>query len=460
MQSDLWQRRIGWICLAAIILFSGALAQSKHAAADDADPNAPPDDVSNLIAQAPNDTVRPALDWLRYAGSQFGDTGKYWLGVECREVQPELRDQLSLKDDEGLVVVHVAEDGPASKAGIKQHDVIISAGDEKLSHPADLVKAVNAADGKELSLKIIRGGKEQTIAVTPAERQQGSAHIIARPGPGFMFPGGGPHVDLPDNVTVTVVHHGKEPGKITVTRGDEKWDLTDQELNKLPDDLRPLVERTIGGGPWAMQFPGGFNMPGMRIEGMPMGPPGANPPPRDGNGPPPLGDINGPPGDVNGPPPRDGNGPPRRDGNRPPDNGGPPPRDGNPPPRDGNPNGPNGPRPPQAGPDGRGGQRPQIMPPGQLAPELMQRLDEIQRRLDLIQQDIQRLRDGGGPMPRMRPRDGDNAMPRMMPRGPDDGRNGPPGGPPPNDGNPPPRDGNRQDPPPDGPGRQPPPNDQ
>ena len=35
MYSDLWQRRVGWFCLVAGILFCGAVAQSRHAAAQD-----------------------------------------------------------------------------------------------------------------------------------------------------------------------------------------------------------------------------------------------------------------------------------------------------------------------------------------------------------------------------------------------------------------------------------------
>ena len=47
---------------------------------------------------------------------------------------------------------------------------------------------------------------------------------------------------------------GKNPAKISVSRGDEKWNLTDQELNKLPDDVRPFVERMLGGGPMSINL--------------------------------------------------------------------------------------------------------------------------------------------------------------------------------------------------------------
>ncbi len=64
-----------------------------------------------------------------------------------------------------------------------------------------------------------------------------------------MFPGGGPPPELPDNVTVSIVRHGKEPPKITVTRGDEKWEITDKELDKLPEELRPARRAHVRGRP-------------------------------------------------------------------------------------------------------------------------------------------------------------------------------------------------------------------
>jgi len=43
-----------------------------------------------------------------------------------------------------------------------------------------------------------------------------------------------------------------------VSRGDEKWELTDGELDKLPEDLRPIVQGMLGGGPMTITIgPGG-----------------------------------------------------------------------------------------------------------------------------------------------------------------------------------------------------------
>jgi hypothetical protein len=428
MQRDLGQGRTGWICLLISLVLTGVFIHLRIAAAEDHHPDVIPE----------------------YLIGPDQSSSKYWIGVECREAPPELKSQLGLAEDEGLVVVHLTSDGPAAKAGIKRHDIVVSAGDDKLKRVPDLIKAVNAADGKEMSLKVIRAGKEQTIAVTPAERPKENSQIIARPGPGFMFPGGGPPSELPDNVTVSIVRHGKEPPKITVTRGDEKWEITDKELDKLPEELRPPVEHMLGAGPFPFPMmpggmPNGFNMPGIRIEGMPNG------------------DFH--PGPFGNPPPRDGR--PPRDGEH-----GPPPHDGTPPPRDGDgPPPPAGPQPPH-GPGFSGGFQPPMMP-GQLPPELMERLDRLDRRLEMLQDDLRRLQDGGpGGIPRVRPHNFGNGPDGPPPRddqrgGPprDDYRDGPPGmhgGPPPADHDhrgPPPRDDNDHGPQ-GGPPHGPPPGDQ
>ena len=77
-----------------------------------------------------------------------------------------LNEQLDLKG-EGMVIVRVEPDSPAVKAGFKENDVLLSAGEKSIKSPNDLIDAVSKSDGKELTLKLIRGGKPMTISATP-----------------------------------------------------------------------------------------------------------------------------------------------------------------------------------------------------------------------------------------------------------------------------------------------------
>ena len=78
---------------------------------------------------------------------------------------------------------------------------------------------------------------------------------VMRPGvllpPGAADPG-----RLPENLTIVITKQGSQPAKVTVSRGDAKWEVTEEQLDKLPDDIRPHVERMLGhyavgfGRPW------------------------------------------------------------------------------------------------------------------------------------------------------------------------------------------------------------------
>jgi hypothetical protein len=81
-------------------------------------------------------------------------------------------------------------------------------------------------------------------------------------------------LELPENMTIKIERHGKEPAKIAVNRGDEKWEITEDQLENLPADLRPLVERSLGSGPWTMPLPPMHGAPmgaGMHFEALPEG---------------------------------------------------------------------------------------------------------------------------------------------------------------------------------------------
>ena len=45
---------------------------------------------------------------------------------------------------------------------------------------------------------------------------------------------------LPADMSIVVSKEGDQPAKITVHRGQQKWELTEKELDKLPADVRPL----------------------------------------------------------------------------------------------------------------------------------------------------------------------------------------------------------------------------
>src|SRR5689334_10116921 len=69
--------------------------------------------------------------WPMDSGSSVGysseesGTGAY-LGVDISDVSTERLSALKLKEEKGVEVTMVDQDAPAGKAGIKEHDVILT----------------------------------------------------------------------------------------------------------------------------------------------------------------------------------------------------------------------------------------------------------------------------------------------------------------------------------------------
>ncbi|HEV3416286.1 MAG TPA: PDZ domain-containing protein, partial [Pirellulales bacterium] len=214
-------------------------------------------------------------------GEAVANANHYWIGVMCQPAGETLHAQLpDLPKDQGLLVQQVIPDGPAAKAGIQPNDILFSAGDKPLGQVADLSGAVASAKDTALSIKMLRAGKVISIDVKPAEQKAaavrlqpptgGDAETIqrwmqqlvpengaARPfdvrgylaGPGVVLqPGMGLKHELPDDLSIDIHREGKKPAKITVKKGEQKWEVTEGDLDKLPEDVRREVEPFVAGG--------------------------------------------------------------------------------------------------------------------------------------------------------------------------------------------------------------------
>ncbi len=99
-----------------------------------------------------------------------------FLGVVTSDVPEMLAEHLELKNNEGIIVRSLMPDGPAAKAGIMVHDVILRVGDQLIGSPADISKCVAAQKpGDKLTLEIIHKGKPAKIDITLGSRPAGVA---------------------------------------------------------------------------------------------------------------------------------------------------------------------------------------------------------------------------------------------------------------------------------------------
>jgi C-terminal processing protease CtpA/Prc len=94
------------------------------------------------------------------------------LGIQAEGVGRQLGEYFGIKDGEGLLIKSVEKGGPAEKAGLKAGDVIVRAGNEKVTDRSDLVRILHThRNGGKVPLSIVRDHKEQTITVDVPEHK-------------------------------------------------------------------------------------------------------------------------------------------------------------------------------------------------------------------------------------------------------------------------------------------------
>ena len=73
--------------------------------------------------------------------------------------------------------------------------------------------------------------------------------------------------DFPKDLTVQINKQGTKPAEIHVKRGDKSWDVTEEKLDDLPEDIRGHVQQMLGRrGAMALYAP-----PGRAIQVTPEG---------------------------------------------------------------------------------------------------------------------------------------------------------------------------------------------
>src|SRR6266487_2051927 len=102
-----------------------------------------------------------------------------FLGVETSQVPDVVSEQLGLAKGLGLVVDYVEPNSPADAAGIQQNDILKMLNDQILIEPSQLRKLLQTfSDGTEVTLTILRKGKEQKITAKLAKKEVPQRHSL------------------------------------------------------------------------------------------------------------------------------------------------------------------------------------------------------------------------------------------------------------------------------------------
>jgi hypothetical protein len=162
------------LALAALVLSGApAIAADEPAAAAKSNSAADPAAAkAALFADFDNDGDLDIIVTNLYQSGprQPQPFGEYWIGVDGVSPDDALRAQLEIPSGQGVLVNQVVEESPASKAGLKQYDVLLACQDQPLSDIADLAKIIAEKKETLLTLRLIRGAKRILIEITPQKR--------------------------------------------------------------------------------------------------------------------------------------------------------------------------------------------------------------------------------------------------------------------------------------------------
>jgi S1-C subfamily serine protease len=118
--------------------------------------------------------TRPTIERVAEVLSTRGHMPRGYLGVGLQQVPiPQaLRQQLGIQQESGVMLLHVAEDGPAGRAGLLMGDVLLSLGSKRTETPEDLHETLGQDSvNKSWLAQVLRGGALQQLNVTVGERQ-------------------------------------------------------------------------------------------------------------------------------------------------------------------------------------------------------------------------------------------------------------------------------------------------
>ncbi|MEN9846005.1 MAG: hypothetical protein RIS36_1152 [Pseudomonadota bacterium] len=107
-----------------------------------------------------------------------GKVTRGWLGVGIQNLSEDLAQSFNYESSEGALVGHVDPKGPAKKAGLKQGDIIIQAGKERIKNVNQLRNYIaSLKPGVSLDVTVVRGGEKKGVSVEigelPAQTDEG-----------------------------------------------------------------------------------------------------------------------------------------------------------------------------------------------------------------------------------------------------------------------------------------------
>jgi hypothetical protein len=166
-------------------------------------------------------SFEPPKEVFGFSSDEAYGGGSY-LGVDTRDITPDRLRELRLKEEHGVEVTLVDQDAPAGKAGIKEHDVILTVNGSGVESVEQLRRMIHEIPpGRVVTLGISRDGQSITLKAQLADRKktfpsgrESKQFKFAMPAmptmPAMPAMPAMPDIDIP--VSVVVVHSSARSG--------------------------------------------------------------------------------------------------------------------------------------------------------------------------------------------------------------------------------------------------------
>lgn len=115
----------------------------------------------------PVDTAKQVMESL----ISQGQVKRGWIGVEPRDLTPEMAENFDLPVKEGVLITGVLQSGPAGQGGLRPGDVVVKIQGNEIRNTRQLLNVVaGLAPGSEAQVDVQRGAKALVLSLKIAQR--------------------------------------------------------------------------------------------------------------------------------------------------------------------------------------------------------------------------------------------------------------------------------------------------
>ena len=125
--------------------------------------------AQNVGFAIPASTVNSVADQL----IQGRQAQAAYLGISTTDLSQEVARQFDIQAESGALVAEIAEEGPASRAGLQRGEVVTAIEDNRIQNSGDLLGALREYQpGQQVRLTLTSEGEERQVEVRLGERPE------------------------------------------------------------------------------------------------------------------------------------------------------------------------------------------------------------------------------------------------------------------------------------------------